>query len=497
MTMAWYIPFIKNIFMNIAIIYCLLKITNNRIRNITDIFKTIILIILFSLVYVTIKGYFSTITAYLIYYFLVWITIFELKRLEIVSSIIIIMITISIALLSLFLASTINFVFMKLLDYDFKEYSVIECISIGTIQIVLIYLLFKIKRFKDGFSFIKKGNEIKIRNKFGAVISISIVFIGIMLGIFKNNKTGRILAAIFAIIGVVMFYWIKKNITKHYKQKMKDRTVEILEDSIKEKDEEINELKDELSKALEINHKYNHRLSAMEKAVASLGDAPSFNEEFAKEYSDVLDSLKEFSEEYKKEVELLNKHDELPKTKIFSIDNLLEYMKSEAENNKIEFKLEVNIDVNELINSKIEKCKLETMLADHIRDAIIAIISNEKANNGRIKVIFDKIEECFEVHVLDNGIEFEINTLLKLGLKPVTTHKISGGSGIGFMTTFNTLDDTKASLIIREFDASKEQDYTKDIVIRFDEKNEYVIESYRSEEIKIKDKENRIIIKEI
>ena len=48
----------------------------------------------------------------------------------------------------------------------------------------------------------------------------------------------------------------------------------------------------------------------------------------------------------------------MPKTKIFSIDNILEYMKSEAEGNKIEIELEINTNVNELIDSIIEKGKL-------------------------------------------------------------------------------------------------------------------------------------------
>ena len=68
---------------------------------------------------------------------------------------------------------------------------------------------------------------------------------------------------------------------------------------------------------------------------------------------------------------------------------------------------------------------------------------------------------------------------------------MTGGTGIGFMTTFETLKECKASLIIEEYN---KQEYTKAVIIKFDDKNEYRIHSYRVEEIKNKTQNNRIII---
>ena len=52
------------------------------------------------------------------------------------------------------------------------------------------------------------------------------------------------------------------------------------------------------------------------------------------------------------------------------------------------------------------------------------------------------------------------------------------------MTTFETLRACKGSLIIEEYN-NQTTDYTKAIVVRFDNNNEYKICSYRSDEIKI------------
>ena len=80
-----------------------------------------------------------------------------------------------------------------------------------------------------------------------------------------------------------MIYWIKKSITKYYKEKMKERTVEIQQEQIKQQDEKIKDLQTELADVLQINHKYSHRISAMEKAVTKLGTKLQANEEFAEE----------------------------------------------------------------------------------------------------------------------------------------------------------------------------------------------------------------------
>ena len=109
----------------------------------------------------------------------------------------------------------------------------------------------------------------------------------------------------------------------------------------------------------------------------------------------------------------------------------------------------------------------------------------------RIKVVLDKEDNNYQIKFYDTGREFEIETLSKLGLKRTTTHKATGGSGIGFMTTFETLKQCKASLIIEEY---SNQEYTKAVIIKFDNKNEYRIHSYRAEEIKNKIQDNRIII---
>lgn len=410
----------------------------------------------------------------------------ELLNKKVPNNIITGIISITITYIDLFIASIISFIILKIFSIDTNQNTVFEYFIIGIIQIGLMYNFFKIKRFKDGFTFLNSKVFIVI----GMSISFILIIFAILIGRDVEDTVVNDICTIIIILGgIAMFEWIKKSITKYYKEKMKDRTVEIQQEQIKEKDKKIDDLQTELSKVLEINHKYNHRLSAMERAVIKLGNEMQANTEFAEEYGDILDSLSELSKEYKAEIESINKTNKLSKTNIFSIDNLLDYMRQEAEKSKIEFKLQIEFDIKEIIENKIPKNKLETLLTDHIRDAIIAI-ENSENENRKIEVKFSN-KEFYQVEFYDTGIEFEIETFLNLGLARTTTHKATGGTGIGFMTTFETLKECKASLEIEEFN---NKEYTKAVIIRFDDKNEYRIHSYRAEEIKNKIQDNRIII---
>lgn len=485
MLLPWYIPLIKALFMSISNYYTVIKITNKKIEN-----KLLLIALCLSsgIIYVAIRQKTNILIAWPIYYFIFSILYSAFSNTNIRNGSMIALLANAITEISMFVATSCSFIIMKICKTELTEYNAIEYILIGVIQITLVYLFFKIKRFKDGFAFLKND---KLNRKIASItISIIVLSISIILGLQYNAWVETFLIVGIAVGGILMLYWIKKSITKYYKEKMKERTVEIQQEQIKQQDEKIKDLQTELADVLQINHKYSHRISAMEKAVIKLGTKLQTNEEFAEEYGDILSSIKKLSKEYKEEVASVIKENKLPKTNIFSTDNLLEYMKQEAEKDKISFELKIDFDINEILETKIPQNKLETMLADHIRDAIIAINCSENKDR-RIKVVLDKENNNYQIKFYDTVREFEIETLSKLGLKRTTTHKATGGSGIGFMTTFETLKQCKASLIIEEY---SNQEYTKAVIIKFDNKNEYRIHSYRAEEIKNKIKDNRTII---
>lgn len=343
----------------------------------------------------------------------------------------------------------------------------ISVVIIITIYILLLFFVMKSKRIKYGFSFLTS----KSKNDYFDFVMISLsVIILFLIVVLKNNDfliTERM--GIFVIMfAIIMFITIKKSFQVYYKQKLLMKQLEEAENEIINKQKEIEKLEQENLNFSKKSHSMAHKQRALEYKLNHL----LMKEETSKEL------------EIKTEIEKLSKElyqipiEDLPSTEITQIDDMLEFMQSECVKNKIDFNLQIIGNVYHIINNIITVEQLEILIADHIKDAIIAIKHTDNINKS-ILVKLGKIDGCYGLYIYDSGIEFEKETLKNLGKKPSTTHKDEGGTGMGFMNTFDTLNECKGSLIIKEIGKPSKDNFTKIIMIKFDGKNEYKVESYR------------------
>lgn len=477
--------FITIMFINICTSIIFLKVI--KYENITIIKKILLLGMNFfvAILYIFLKNMINTIFTIIISYLTYNIIISIITNKKTLNGVIITIISLSISYLCLMIATIIEFLLLKVFLID-NINKFIEYIIIGIIQLVLVNFIFKINRLKDGFSFLKLENKCHSWNDIGIFISVAIIIISIFLGNIKNN----ILLGTYLIIGLalgifIMFKWIKEKITENYKKKMIDRTIQIQAEEIKQKDEKIKELKAEIARVSKINHSYNHRISSVEEALKKLEETTT-KKENKEEIEKALNHVQKISKEYR---EAMTKNakgsNKLNLTNIYGIDKILEYYKNMAEENNIDFNFKLNDSVNYIINNFLTETNLEILIGDLIKNSIIAINSSNNVHKS-ILIMLGLIDECYEFSIYDSGIEFEIETLLKLGNERITTHKKEGGTGIGFINIFETLKQARASLIIEEIQKPNKTDYTKAIIIKFDNKNEYIINSYRSEEINLK-----------
>jgi sensor histidine kinase regulating citrate/malate metabolism len=156
---------------------------------------------------------------------------------------------------------------------------------------------------------------------------------------------------------------------------------------------------------------------------------------------------------------------------------MFDYYSKKYNNDNIEFNLQVNESIPYLVETIIGQSDLETLIGDLLENALIAVNASDKTFRG-VFAIIGAAGNYYEFTVFDSGIPFESNTLRLLGKERITTHGDTGGSGIGLMTTFETMKNCGASLIISE-KAPNDRDYTKSVTIRFNGENRYMIESYR------------------
>ena len=382
----------------------------------------------------------------------------------------------------------IIFLITMLISFILTVIFKIESVYIGLIFIIISYLILicvfnKINRFKNGFAFLQKYTKNEYIDILILDISIVIIFSIIIISNYDKLLSRRTVVGLI-IFSIIMFITIQKSLQLYYKQKLQEREVEGIKEELKQKNKEIEELEKENLKLNKKNHSIAHKQKSLEYELKQM----ALNNQI-EDKNHLKDKIENLSKEMQNETVSI----ELTNTNVDAIDSMLKYMQSECVKNKIDFQLQVNGNIHHMVNKYIKKEDLEILIADMIKNAIIAINHSENANTS-ILVRLGLIDGFYSLYIYDSGIEFEIETLINLGIKPSTTHANDGGTGMGLLNTFDTLKKYKASLVIEEYGKTVEDNFTKVIKIIFDDKTEYKIKSYRKKEIEEKDVNKKIIL---
>lgn len=463
--------FLKICFMSTVTCYTAYKLTDNIIMFKKKLIKIIIINIVISYITTIIRYIFNLFISDICLIFILGCMQSIINKQKIGYSILLITIALAINYIILFLTTVLTFPIN--IFYNIKN-DYINLMLIIIIYLILICLLFKIKKFKHGFLFLKRNIENEYIEIWVLNISSIILFSSIIFN-SSNFQITRKLFIGFIIFSIIMFITIKKSLQLYYKQRLLVQDLEETKKELEDKKKEIKQLEQENLNFSKTSHSIAHKQKALEYKLNEL----ALKNEIAEEI-DVKNRLNNITKQISEEPEI-----EIPKTNISEIDDMLNYMKSECIKNKIKFEVQLNGNIYQMINNHITKEELEILIADHVKNAIIAVKCSNNSNRS-ILVRIGKIDGQYSIYIYDSGIEFEINTLHKLGKIPSTTHKESGGTGMGFMNTFDTLKKHKASITINEYGKPAKDNYTKVIMIVFNKKDEFNIISYRQKEIEVR-----------
>lgn len=463
--------FLKICFMSTVTCYTAYKLTDNIIMFKKKLIKIIIINIVISYITTIIRYIFNLFISDICLIFILGCMQSIINKQKIGYSILLITIALAINYIILFLTTVLTFPIN--IFYNIKN-DYINLMLIIIIYLILICLLFKIKKFKHGFLFLKRNIENEYIEIWVLNISSIILFSSIIFN-SSNFQITRKLFIGFIIFSIIMFITIQKSLQLYYKQRLLVQDLEETKKELEEKKKEIKQLEQENLNFSKTSHSIAHKQKALEYKLNEL----ALKNEIAEEI-DVKNRLNNITKQISEEPEI-----EIPKTNISEIDDMLNYMKSECIKNKIKFEVQLNGNIYQMINNHITKEELEILIADHVKNAIIAVKCSNNSNRS-ILVRIGKIDGQYSIYIYDSGIEFEINTLHKLGKIPSTTHKESGGTGMGFMNTFDTLKKHKASITINEYGKPVKDNYTKVIMIVFNKKDEFNIISYRQKEIEVR-----------
>lgn len=336
-----------------------------------------------------------------------------------------------------------------------------DCVAIiisDFLQLIFIFLIYKIKRFKSGISIQNNDGTIEL------LLLISILSIFLMTLFYTDNignSPTEIILLTLILCGLGFIIWWKKYVTNKYHTQIYKRNETLYEERIKEYENENNNLLNQNAELSKIIHRDNKLIPAMVMAVKELISNSPNNAEL----SVLLKQLEELSAEHREVIENYQaKSDVLPKTNIIPIDAVLHFILSKAKQYNIEFNVNVSNDsISELVSKITDMTDLTTILCDLGENAIIA---TKSITEGKILIAFDKSESnepciCF----YDNGHPFDEKVISNMGKRKITTHKNDGGSGIGLMTLFEILNKYNASY---RLDERQQNEFTKCIQITFD-----------------------------
>ena len=349
------------------------------------------------------------------------------------------------------------------------ENDIISFLIIILIDVIILGFLFKSKRLKYGVISLQNNISNDYVELIILSISIGILYIGM---IFYDMQIFviRDFMFIFIIFAALMFITIQKSLQLYYKQKMLIKELDETKEDLARAENKIKILEKENIEESKKRHTIIHKQKSIEYKLEEMLTKTEMSTE---EAAEVRERLEKLNKEIYTEKEVM----ELDKTGINSIDDMLKYMQSECVKNKIDFTLQIKGNIHYMVHNLVKEEELETLLADHIKDAIIAINHTDNANRS-ILVRLGNIDDIYSLYIYDSGVEFKTEVLENLGKKPCTTYANEGGTGMGFMNTFDTVRKHKASLIIEEIGKPVKDNYTKVIIIKFDKKNEFKVKSY-------------------
>ena len=272
-----------------------------------------------------------------IYIIFIVATIFSMHtKNEFGYSILITSISLSINQVVFFVSTILSFV-----PYMFFK---INNVYINFIAILIIYLtiitkLPKIKRIKNGFSFLNKNSK----NDFFNIIILSsssiILFTVILLSNYKEKVTVNLMLALI-LFSIIMFVTIQKSLQLYYKQKMLVKDLEETKAELEEKNNKIKELEKEIIKSGKRSHSISHRQKILEHKLEELSMKSEISE------MDIKSRIEKIGKDIRKEPVIV-----LAKTGIVEIDDVLNYMKSECLKKKIDFQLQLSGNIYKMINN--------------------------------------------------------------------------------------------------------------------------------------------------
>lgn len=347
---------------------------------------------------------------------------------------------------------------------------------LATLLHTLISLaLLQEKRLRNGLPLTHSTNYINISTLFCLLF--------ITLPTYSPTSSDPLWQKTFFLIALpsilaFLIYWWQAQITKSYRRSLELRELESLRTADIEKDILIQKLFKENERLATITHRDNTLITTLKNSTVNYLMTDFEDPEEAKAVRDKLvahiESLSEGRTSLPPDYREKKARDF--NTSISILDEMLHHMDETAIEKNITFSVHLGTELVDFVPQNISESDLVHTVDDLLKNAFKSTLTCEKR---AVQLQFYKLGKHFVVEVADNGIPFEVRSLVNMGIEKLTTYE--DGSGIGLMDIWNTKEKYGATYHLEEYAAPAP--FSKKISLTFDKKNRYSIRTWRKDEI--------------
>ena len=357
------------------------------------------------------------------------------------------------------------FLFHHLISYE------LLAISAGILNCLLICSLLHIKRLRNGITFLTRTSIINLATL------LCLVLIS-CLTLFHTSQMFALGLLIIILTLAFLIYWWQAQITKAYRRSLELRELESMRTEMAELKLLLLELTEENERLARIAHRDNTLISALKNATLKYLSTDYANPAAAMEVrNQLIENINSLSAE---RARMVDTHKEnLARTfdtGISLLDELLQEMDEKAQEMNVIFAVHMGTSLENFIPKDISESDLVHTVDDLLKNAFKATASCEKRI---VQLQFYKLGKHLVIEVADNGIPFEVKSLVNMGVEKLTTYE--DGSGIGLMDIWSTKEKYGATYHLEE--CVNPTPFTKKISLTFDKKNRYSIRTLRKDEI--------------
>ena len=361
--------------------------------------------------------------------------------------------------------------FYRIIFGNFIPYIILAILS-GMLQTITICKLLRHKRFNRNKPILLSSSILNLAT------FLCLVFMATLINIVTNKNFSLGIISVTILLAFLIYWW-QAQITKAYKRSLEQRERESLRSALQESVTAMLKVKEESDRVHHINHRDNGLLTTLDYAVNSILEMDFSDEVAVKERCKELEA--EIHRARDRRVTMVYA-DDIPTTKyetgITLLNLFLNNASKRATDAHVVFSVHISTNLKDFIPKNITDDDLVYLLSDLLDNAFVA---TRGRNASMIQLQFYKWNKYLVVEIADNGIPFEVDSILQMGIEQRTTHADTGGTGVGLMDIWAMKEKYGATYHLDEYETAAP--FTKKISLTFDKKNRYSVRTWRKDEI--------------